>query len=123
MVSTDITTAGTLSTKATKALDTMRARIVKADAARTEAAHEARAVQSSLAVRSERSRAFTVPTVACSRRPSRRHRSDVKRRLAHFGNQFARARIIGEIKRDANWMMRTMSPMGMPPFSTGSPPP
>ena len=45
MVSTDITTAGTLSTKATKALDTMRARIVKADAARTAAAHEARAVQ------------------------------------------------------------------------------
>ena len=47
----------------------------------------------------------------------------MKRRLAHFGNQFAHARIIGEIKGDANWMMRTMSPMGMPPFSTGSPPP
>ena len=49
MVSNDITTAGTLNTKATKALDTMRARIVKADEARTEAAHEAaheaRAVQ------------------------------------------------------------------------------
>ena len=43
MVSNDITTAGTLNTKATKALDTMRARIVKADEARTEAAHEARA--------------------------------------------------------------------------------
>ncbi len=41
MVSTNITTADTLSTKATKALDTMRARIVKADAARTEAATEA----------------------------------------------------------------------------------
>ena len=37
MVSTNITTADTLSTKATKALDTMRARIVKADAARTAA--------------------------------------------------------------------------------------
>ena len=45
MVSNDITTAGTLNTKATKALDTMHARIVKADEARTEAAHEARAVQ------------------------------------------------------------------------------
>ncbi len=42
---TDITTAGTLSTKAAKALDTMRARIVKADEARTDAAHHARAAQ------------------------------------------------------------------------------
>ena len=38
MVSNDITTAATRSTKATKALDTMRARIVKADEARTDAA-------------------------------------------------------------------------------------
>ena len=34
MVSNEITTAGTLSTKATKSLDTVRARIVKADEAR-----------------------------------------------------------------------------------------
>ena len=38
MVLNAITTAGTLNTKASKALDTMRARIVKADEARTEAA-------------------------------------------------------------------------------------
>ena len=37
MVLNAITTAGTLNTKASKALDTMRARIVKADEARTEA--------------------------------------------------------------------------------------
>ena len=41
----DIATAGTLSTKASKALDTMRARAAKADEARTEAAHKARAAQ------------------------------------------------------------------------------
>ena len=41
----EITTAGALSTKASKALDTMRARIVKADEARTEAAHQTRAAQ------------------------------------------------------------------------------
>ena len=41
----DIATAGTLSTKASKALDTMRARAVKADEARTDAAHHARAAQ------------------------------------------------------------------------------
>ena len=41
----ELTTAGTLSTKASKALDTMRARIQKADEARTNAAHEARAAQ------------------------------------------------------------------------------
>ena len=45
MVSNDITTAATRSTKASKALDTMRARIVKADEARTEAAHQTRAAQ------------------------------------------------------------------------------
>ena len=45
MVLNAITTAGTLNTKASKALDTMRARIVKADEARTEAAHHARAAQ------------------------------------------------------------------------------
>ena len=42
MVSNDITTAATRSTKASKALDTMRARITKADEARTEAAHQTR---------------------------------------------------------------------------------
>ena len=41
----EITTAGTLRTKASKSLDTMRARIVKADEARTDAAHKARAAQ------------------------------------------------------------------------------
>ena len=41
----DITQATALSTKASKTLDTMRARIVKADEARTEAAHHARAAQ------------------------------------------------------------------------------
>ena len=45
MVSNDITTAATRSTKASKALDTMRARITKADEARTEAAHQTRAAQ------------------------------------------------------------------------------
>ena len=45
MVLNEITTAGTRSAKASKALDTMRARIVKADEARTDAAHEARAGQ------------------------------------------------------------------------------
>ena len=45
MVLNEITTAGTRSAKASKALDTMRARIVKADEARTEAAHNARAAQ------------------------------------------------------------------------------
>ena len=41
----EIADAGTLSTKAGKALDLMRARAVKADEARTEAAHHARAAQ------------------------------------------------------------------------------
>ncbi len=41
----DITQATALSTKASKTLDTMRARIVKADEARTETAHHARAAQ------------------------------------------------------------------------------
>ena len=41
----DITQATALSTKASKTLDTMRARIAKADEARTEAAHHARAAQ------------------------------------------------------------------------------
>ncbi len=40
-----ITTASALSTKASKALDLMRARAVKADEARTAAAHHARAAQ------------------------------------------------------------------------------
>ena len=39
----ELTTAAALRAKATKALDTMRARIVKADEARTEAAHQTRA--------------------------------------------------------------------------------
>ena len=38
-------TADTLSTKATKSLDRMRARALKADEARTDAAHKARAAQ------------------------------------------------------------------------------
>ena len=41
----EIADAGTLSTKAGKALDRMRDRAVKADDARTEAAHHARAAQ------------------------------------------------------------------------------
>ena len=41
----EIADAGTLSTKAGKVLDRMRARAVKADEARTEAAHHARAAQ------------------------------------------------------------------------------
>ena len=41
----EITDAAARSAKATKSLDTMRARIVKADEARTEAAHETRAAQ------------------------------------------------------------------------------
>ena len=41
----EIADAGTLSTKAGKALDRMHARAVKADEARTEAAHHARAAQ------------------------------------------------------------------------------
>ena len=41
----ETTAAGTLSTKAGIALDRMRARAVKADEARTEAAHHARAAQ------------------------------------------------------------------------------
>ena len=41
----EIADAGTLSTKAGKALDRMRARAVKTDEARTEAAHRARAAQ------------------------------------------------------------------------------
>ena len=41
----EIADAGTLSTKASKALDRMHARAVKADEARTEAAHHARAAQ------------------------------------------------------------------------------
>ena len=45
MVMDETTTAATLSTKASKALDTMRARIVKADEARTDAAHATRAAQ------------------------------------------------------------------------------
>ena len=40
---TDITDAAARSAKASKTLDTMRARIVKADEARTEATHQARA--------------------------------------------------------------------------------
>ena len=39
----DITQATALSTKASKRLDTMRARIVKVDDARTETGHTARA--------------------------------------------------------------------------------
>ena len=41
----EISEATTLSTKASKALDLMRARIVKGDDARTETAHKARAAQ------------------------------------------------------------------------------
>ena len=41
----EIADAGTLSTKAGKALDRMHARAVKADEARTEVAHHARAAQ------------------------------------------------------------------------------
>ena len=41
----EIADAGTLSTKAGKALDRMRARAVTVDEARTEAAHRARAAQ------------------------------------------------------------------------------
>ena len=41
----EIADAGTLTTKADKALDRMRARAVKADEARTEGAHHARAAQ------------------------------------------------------------------------------
>ena len=41
----NITQATALSTKASKRLDTMRARIVKADDARTETGHTARAAQ------------------------------------------------------------------------------
>ena len=41
----DITQATALSAKASKRLDTMRARIVKADDARTETGHTARAAQ------------------------------------------------------------------------------
>ena len=42
-MTSEIATAGKLSTKASKALDTMRARIVKADEAHAEAAHQSRA--------------------------------------------------------------------------------
>ena len=45
MMTKEIADAGTLSTKAGKALDRMHARAVKADEARTEAAHHARAAQ------------------------------------------------------------------------------
>ena len=41
----ELTTAAALRGQAAKALDTMRARIVKADEARTEAAHHTRAAQ------------------------------------------------------------------------------
>ena len=41
----EITAATARSAKATKSLDTMRARILKADEARTDAAHEARTAQ------------------------------------------------------------------------------
>ena len=41
----EIAAADTLSTKATKALETMRARIQKADEARTDGAHTTRAAQ------------------------------------------------------------------------------
>ena len=41
----ELTTAAALRAKAMKALDTMRARIVKADEARTEAARQTRAAQ------------------------------------------------------------------------------
>ena len=41
----EVTDAAARSAKASKTLDPMRARIVKADAARTEAAHHARAAQ------------------------------------------------------------------------------
>ena len=41
----EVTEAAARSAKASKTLDTMRARIVKADAARTEAAHQTRAAQ------------------------------------------------------------------------------
>ena len=41
----ETTPAAARSAKATKTLDTMRARITKADEARTDAAHEARAAQ------------------------------------------------------------------------------
>ena len=42
---TELTDAAARSAKASKTLDTMRARIVKADEARTDAAHNARAAQ------------------------------------------------------------------------------
>ena len=51
MVSNDITTAATRNTKASKALDLMRARIVKADEARTDAARAAQVAEAATANR------------------------------------------------------------------------
>ena len=61
----EITDAAARSAKASKTLDTMRARIVKADEARTDAAHEARAAQ--VAARAARPR----PRPRTAKRPRR----------------------------------------------------
>ena len=71
----ELTTAAALRAKATKALDTMRARIVKADEARTEAAHQTRAAQVAQARDRGRDREHPRGRGVGCRRHLRRHAS------------------------------------------------
>ena len=86
----DTTDAAARSAKASKTLDTMRARIVKADEARTEAAHHARAAQVAEAATANRDAAEawdTVATHAATHAAQCRHGADLaertRRRWAH----------------------------------------
>ena len=85
-----ITTASALSTKASKALDLMRARAVKADEARTAAAHHARAAQvadaatdAATANRAAAEAWDTVATQAATHADQCRHGAELADRTRH----------------------------------------
>ena len=88
MMTKEIADAGTLSTKAGKALDRMRARAVKADEARTEAAHHARAAQVVAAATEAANRAAAdawdaVATQAAAHADHGRHGAELADRTRH----------------------------------------
>ena len=86
----EVTDAAARSAKASKTLDPMRARIVKADAARTEAAHHARAAQVKEAATASRDAAEAwdaLATHAATHAAEYRHGAELadrtRRRWAH----------------------------------------
>ena len=82
----EITDAAARSAKATKSLDTMRARIVKADEARTETAHHARAAQVAQAATANRDAAEAwdaLATQAAKHAADCRHGAALAERTRH----------------------------------------